>query len=142
MNFYALFIGLVIATFVVLRLRKTGLEKKKWAYPAFLATFPVYYWVFAAYATDYRALVNELAVGIGFLLIAYVAYKLNNFMGLVVLAFGYIAHAGYDVVHNSIFFNPGTPLWWPEFCGVVDVLMGVYLLLLAFLIKKRSADIT
>jgi len=50
MNIYALIIGIVVALFVVIRFRKTSLERKKWVYPVFLATFPVYYWVFAVYA--------------------------------------------------------------------------------------------
>ncbi len=52
-------------------------------------------------------------------------------MGLLLLATGYILHAGYDVIHNSLFINPGTPVWWPEFCGPVDVVIGAYLLYLA-----------
>ena len=138
MNFYALAIGIVIASYVIIRFRKTRLEKKKWIYPVFLATFPVYYWVFAVYASDYDALTNELAISLGFLAIAYVAYKLSSVMGLLLLAVGYIAHAGYDVVHNSLFYNSGTPLWWPEFCGSVDVLIGLYLIFFAFSMKQRK----
>ena len=137
MHYYALITGIVIAFYVVIRFRKTRLEKKKWVYPAFLATFPMYYWAFAIYASDYDALVNELVVGVGFLVIALVAYKFNSFISLVLLAIGYMAHAGYDVIHNSLFYNPGTPVWWPEFCGSVDVLIGIYLLYFAFLVKNR-----
>ena len=137
MNYYALIIGIVIAVYVVVRFKKRKLEKIKWVYPAFLATFPVYYLVFAIYASDYGALINEFAVGAGFFLVAYVAYRLNSFIGLVLLAIGYIAHAVYDVIHNSLFYNPGTPDWWPEFCGSVDVLIGIYLLYFAFVAKIR-----
>ncbi len=137
MNYYALIIGIVIAVYIVVRFRKTRLEKKKWVYPAFLATFPVYYWVFAVYASDYGALINEIAVGAGFLAVAFLAYKLNSSLGLVVLGIAYIAHAVYDVIHNSIFYNAGTPLWWPEFCGAVDLLVGLYVVFLAFSTKQR-----
>ena len=140
MNYYALIIGIVIAVYVVIRLKKTKLEKKKWGYPVLLSTFPVYYWVFAIYGSDYGALSNELVVSLGFLTIAYVAYKLSNAIGLLLLATGYIAHAGYDVIHNSLFYNSGTPLWWPEFCGAVDVLIGLYLVFLAFSMKKKSKN--
>jgi len=137
MNYYALIIGIVIAVYIVVRFRQTRLEKKKWVYPAFLATFPVYYWVFAVYASDYGALINEIAVGSGFLAAAFLAYKLNSSLGLVVLGIAYIAHAVYDVIHNSIFYNAGTPLWWPEFCGAVDALVGLYVVFLAFSTKQR-----
>ena len=137
MNYYALIIGVVIAVYVVIRFKKTKLEKKKWVYPVLLSTFPVYYWVFAIYSSDYGALINELAVSLGFLAIAYAAYKLSNPIGLLLLATGCIAHAGYDVIHNSLFYNSGTPLWWPEFCGAVDGLIGLYLIFLAFSMKKK-----
>ncbi len=141
MNYYALVIGVAVAVYVVIRFRKTRLEKKKWVYPVFLATFPVYYWVFAVYGSDYAALTNELAIGVGFLAVAYAAYRLHSFIGLLLLAAGYIMHAGYDVVHNSFFQNAGTPLWWPEFCGAVDMLIGLYLVFLAFSMKSRTEKI-
>lgn len=141
MNYYAVVVGIVIAVYAVIQFRMANLEKSNWAYPALLATFPIYYWVFAIYASDYDALVFEVAIGIGFLFLAYVAYRLNNFIGLLLLAFGYIGHAVYDSVHGSLFENQGTPLWWPEFCGSVDVLIGVYLAYLAVSMHKRHERI-
>lgn len=139
MNYYALVIGIIIAVYVVIRFRKTKLERKQWVYPAFLATFPIYYWAFAVYASDYGALINEVAIGLGFLTIAYAAYRLKSSLGLMLLAVGYIGHAGYDIVHHSLFHNPGTPIWWPEFCGAVDALIGLYLIYFAFSMHKRRA---
>ena len=136
MHYYALLSGTVVAFYVVSRFRKTRLEDKKWVYPAFLATFPAYYWAFAIYASDYDVLANELLAGVGFFAIAFTAYKFNSFLGLVFLALGYMAHAVYDVIHNSLFYNPGVPEWWPEFCGSVDMAIGVYLMYFAFLVKK------
>lgn len=132
MNLYALFFGVLIALFIIIRLRKTRLEKKKWVYPVLLATFPVYYWVFAVYASDYGALIKELAIGFGFLAVAFIAYRLKSYIGLLFLALGYITHAVYDIIHNLLFYNSGTPLWWPEFCGVIDLLIGLYLVYMAF----------
>ncbi len=140
MNLYALIIGIVIAVYVIIRFRKTRLERKKWVYPVLLATFPVYYWVFAVYASDYRALAVEVIIGFIFLVIAYIAYKLSSFMSLLLLAFGYLAHGVYDIAHNSFFYNPGTPLWWPEFCGAVDVLIGLYLVYFAASMRRKNAE--
>ena len=89
----------------------------------------------AIHAANYRVFINEVEIGIAFLLVAYIAYRLNSVIGLVLLSTGYILHAGYDVIHDSLFINPGTPAWWPEFCGSVDVLIGGYLLYLAVSIK-------
>jgi hypothetical protein len=136
MNIYALAIGIFTAVIVVLRFRARRLEKTKWAYPIFLATFPVYYWVFAVYASDYSALLNELMASVAFLTTAFVAYKFRSFATLMLLAIGYVAHAAYDFYHDALFINSGVPTWWPEFCGSVDVLIGAYIAYLAFTLRR------
>ena len=128
MDYYALIAGTVTAAYVVIRFRTARFERRRWAYPALLATFPVYYWVFALHAADAGALINEIGAGLPFLLVACVAYRTRSGAGTVLLAAGYVLHAGYDVIHDALFLNPGTPAWWPEFCGAVDVVVGVYLL--------------
>lgn len=138
MNIYALAIGALIAVAVVMRFRARRLEKTTWAYPILLATFPVYYWVFAVYAADYTALLNELMAGAAFLAIAYVAFKFKSFATLLLLAIGYVAHAAYDFYHDALFANAGVPAWWPEFCGSVDVLIGGYVAYLAFSLRRRG----
>jgi hypothetical protein len=138
MNIYAFAVGVVIAVFVVLWFRARRLENTSWAYPVFLATFPVYYWAFAVYASDYTALLNELLVGVAFIAIAYVAYKFKSFVALQLLAIGYVAHAAYDFYHNAFFFNAGVPTWWPEFCGSVDVLIGGYVAYLSFSLRRQQ----
>jgi len=139
MSYYALAVGMALAICVVILFRITSLEKNRWAYPILLATFPVYYWVFAVHASDYGALINEITIGSAFLVLACVAVRLKGFIGLLILAFGYIGHAVYDTSHNSLFQNPGTPPWWPEFCGSVDVLIGLYLLFFAVSARKTNA---
>ena len=137
MNFVALIIGLTLATYAIVRFRETKLEKKKWMYPLLLATFPFYYFAFAIYAEDYSALINEIYVGLIFIAVAYTAYKLKSTIGIIILAIGYIGHAVYDIIHNHLFINEGTPVWWPEFCGAVDGLMGMYLVYLALSLRAN-----
>lgn len=134
-NYLPLAIGAAVGLYVVTRFKNSGLEKKSWAYPALLATFPVYYWVFAVSASDFGALEKEVAVGLLFMALAFVTYKLENAIGLLLLGMGYVGHAVYDVLHDQAFVNRGTPLWWPEFCGVVDVLIGLYILYRASSLK-------
>lgn len=139
MNSYALAIGIFIAVIVVLRFRVKKLEKTKWAYPMLLATFPIYYWLFALYASDYIALLYELMTSLAFFVIAYVAYKFRSFATLLLLGIGYIAHAAYDFYHDALFVNSGVPTWWPEFCGSVDVLIGGYIAYLAISLRRKVA---
>lgn len=138
MNIYALVIGAAIAVFAVLLLKAKGLENTKWAYPIFLATFPVYYWIFAVYASDHAALLKEVMVGLAFLAIGYIAYKFRSFATLLLLAVGYVLHAAYDFYHDLFFVNAGAPTWWPEFCGSVDVLIGIYVAYLTFSLSRKD----
>lgn len=134
----ALATGILIAVVLVLRLKARQLEETRWAYPLLLATFPIYYWMFAAYAGDSAALLKELLAGAGFFVIAFVAYRFRSFSSLLLLAVGYIAHAAYDFQHDAFFVNSGTPVWWPAFCGSIDFLLGAYLAYLAFSLRRRS----
>ena len=107
-----------------------GYEKRNLAYPLLLSTFPVYYWIFAIYSNDYSALFNEIIVGMIFMILALIALKISKFKGLLVLTAGFIGHGFYDVVHVNIYSHSVAPLWWPEFCGSLDLLLGMYVLYL------------
>lgn len=93
-------------------------------------------WAFAVCGSDFAALHKEITVGAGFIALAAMAYRVKGRLYLGLLAAGYISHAVYDAVHNSLFVNAGTPAWWPEFCGAVDVLIGFYFVYL--LLKPRD----
>jgi hypothetical protein len=134
----AYLLAVFVASFIIFRFRKAGYEKSGLAYPVLLASFPVYYWVFALYAVDYQALVNELVVGAAFLAIAWLAYRVNDIRSLFILAIGFIGHGAYDIVHLAVLANSVAPLWWPEFCGSIDIILGVYMLWLARL-KRQCA---
>lgn len=128
MNVIALVVGTIVAAIVIGKLGRARSAHSIKLYAVFLATFPVYYFVFAVWAGDFDALFKEILVSLGFLSLAIIAYKARSLASLIVLAVGYIGHAIYDVAHDELFINSGTPNWWPEFCGAVDVIIGVYLL--------------
>lgn len=128
MNLTALVVGTVLAAIIIQRLGRAHSAKSRQLYAALLASFPVYYFAFAIWAGDFDALYKEILVSVGFLSLAVIAHKSMSLVSLLVLAVGYIGHAIYDVVHDELFINSGTPAWWPEFCGAVDVLIGFYLL--------------
>jgi hypothetical protein len=130
MNISALIIGILIACFIIVKFKKAGYEKHNLAYPLLLSTFPVYYWFFSVYSSDYGALFNEIIVGMIFIVLALIALKLSKNKGLLILAIGFISHGLYDVVHANIYNHSVAPLWWPEFCGSIDILLGVYMLYL------------
>jgi len=136
MNIWALLIGTMLSIFAVIRFKKIGLERKVWFYPLLLASFPVFYWAFALFVSDYSALLDEVAVGSIYFAIAFIAYRWRSAVTSVVLATGFISHAVYDAMHHAMFINAGTPVWWPEFCASADLLFGFYLMYTAIFEKK------
>ena len=140
MNKLALIIGLIISIIIIVRLKQTRLENSKLSYSLLLFTFPVYYLIFAIYNKDYAALAFEFFVGLLFFSIATLSLNLSTFYRFGLLTIGYLLHGVYDVTHNDIFINTGTPLWWPVFCGVIDIFIGLYLAYLTF--SSRTSKTT
>jgi peptidoglycan/LPS O-acetylase OafA/YrhL len=131
MNIYALTIGIITAILIIWHFKRRKLEKSKLPYPILLATFPLYYFVFALYSSDYVALYKEIGVGFIFLVLALLAIKSNRKASSLLVAIGCIAHGIYDAYHNMLFINNGTPSWWLEFCGSIDIILGIYLIYFA-----------
>jgi uncharacterized membrane protein HdeD (DUF308 family) len=114
------------------RFKQTHLENSKLSYSLLLFTFPLYYLIFAIYNKDYEAASFEIFVGLLFFTIAILSFNLSTFYRFGLLTIGYLLHGVYDVAHNVMFVNTGTPGWWPEFCGVIDIFIGLYLAYLTF----------
>lgn len=131
MSFYALITGLVVISYVIVRFKHKRWEKTKWAYPLFLASFPFFYFAFAVYANDITALGAEVLSGTIFFLLAYIAYKSQLKLSALLVGFGCVLHAAYDYYHDTFFINAGTPSWWIEFCGSIDLILGLYLIYFA-----------
>ncbi|WP_444926794.1 hypothetical protein ACJJI4_01360 [Microbulbifer sp. TRSA002] len=140
MNIYAFTIGIAIVAYIIIRFKKTRLERTKWAYPVLLATFPCYYFAFAIYAKDTQALGLEILTGLAFFLIAFFSYKSSKKASALLVGLGCIIHGFYDVYHDLLFINSGTPEWWLEFCGSIDFILGVYLIYYAIKAPNKSIN--
>jgi len=131
LNIYALIAGIATVAYVIIRFKKTRLERSKWAYPLLLASFPLFYFIFAIYAKDTQALAYEVLISLVFFLIALFSYKSSIRASALLVASGCILHGVYDAYHDLLFINPGAPNWWLEFCGSIDIILGVYLIYFA-----------
>jgi hypothetical protein len=138
MNIVALNIGFLVSIFLIIFFNKSRLEDSKFSYPLLLFTLPIYYLIFAIYGNDYPALIFEFLAGFIFFIITFLALKFSAFYKFNLLALSYILHGVYDITHTMFFINKGMPVWWPEFCGVIDVFVGLYLINLAF--KSRVTN--
>ena len=139
MNILAFIIGIAVSILVIVHFKKNRLESSKFAYSFLLFTFPFYYFVFAVYGNDYAVIPSEFLGGVLFFSIAILSLRFSDFYKFNFLALGYILHGIYDVTHHMFFINAGTPVWWPEFCGVIDIILGLYLVILAFKLRVKLA---
>lgn len=140
MNVYALVIGIILSFYIIIRFKKTRLANSNWAYPVLLATFPVYYFAFAIYAGEVTTLFYEILAGSLFIGIAYIAFRSRHSITLVLTGSGSLLHAVYDAGHDLLFINQGTPGWWLEFCGSIDVILGIYLVYQGVKMTGRSTN--
>ncbi|HEY8258753.1 MAG TPA: hypothetical protein VIG08_13935 [Gemmatimonadales bacterium] len=60
------------------------------------------------------------------------AYLIGRSLWIVVA--GLAAHGVFDALHDRLIANPGVPEWWPQFCGMYDVVAAGYL---AWLLLRR-----
>ena len=138
MNIYALLIGIIVVTLVIVYFKRSYLERTQLAYPLLLASFPFYYFVFAIYGNDFDSLYKEITVGFIFFAFSLVAIKSKRKLSAVIVGSGCIFHAIYDIYHNHLFVTLGTPSWWPEFCGSIDFILGIYLFYFAATAPNKS----
>ena len=128
----AAIVALIISAFIIWRFNRLRGQRQMRYYAWLLATFPLYYFVFALSVWDLSALVKEVLVGSLFFLLVAIACRSKPALAGMVLSLSYLFHAGYDLSHDNLFINPGMPYWWPVFCGMVDGIIGLYLLRLVY----------
>lgn len=131
MNIIAISIGSIIAVLSIRIFRFKQELHRQVAYAYYLASFPLYYWIFALFSVDYSVLYCEILIGLLFIALATYCALVNTKIYPIALGSAYLWHAVYDIHHNHFFVNSGIPEWWPEFCGVIDIILGLYLLSLS-----------
>ena len=100
---------------------------REWVYPALLASFPFFYFIFALWINDKTALKNEFIAALLFFAIVAVYLRYRSFWTEYLLIAGFFLHGVYDLSHDMFFINSGVPEWWGIFCALVDVFIAAYL---------------
>ena len=114
-------IGIVLAPAIVALGRLSGLDRDRALYPVALIVIAAYYVLFATMGGA-EALPSELIAATVFVVVAIVGFRTS--LGWV--AAGIAGHGVFDwVVHPRLIANPGMPVFWPAFCGSIDVALGV-----------------
>jgi hypothetical protein len=124
-------IGIALALAIVALGRLAGLDRDRALYPVALIVIAAYYVLFATMGGA-QALRSELIAAAVFVVVAIVGFRTSLWWA----AAGIAGHGIFDfVVHPRLIENPGMPVFWPAFCGTIDVALGV---LIAILLLRRA----
>jgi len=79
-------------------------------------------------------IILEVLVALILYFMAIVGYKRNNSL----IAIGIILHGIWDIIHHNAFLiNTDVPAYWPSFCMTIDIIDGIYFLVI-FQKQKRT----
>lgn len=114
-------LGLVVGGFAT----TSGFDRDRAFYPTVLIVIASYYSLFAVMgASWYPTLAIEIAVGLVFSFFAVLGFKKSMWLAVA----GIAGHGFFDFfVHHALVTNPGMPVWWPGFCGTIDIVIGGWL---------------
>lgn len=119
-------IGVALAPAIVALGRLTGLDRDRALYPVALIVIATYYVLFATMGGA-EALESELIAAMVFLVVAIVGFRTSLWW----VAAGIAGHGLFDwLVHPHLPANAGMPVFWPAFCGSIDVALGILVALL------------
>ena len=122
----ALLVGVLLAFAVGLLATTSGLDRDRAFYPTVMIAIASYYVLFAVLGGSGQALGWELVIAVAFSTVAIIgALFLPSLVGA-----GIIAHGLFDLVHDVLIENSGVPSWWPSFCASIDVLLGLWVVIL------------
>lgn len=112
------FVGLTIGGLM----NRQSLFVQRRVYPLLLIVIAVFYVLFGFVANVPEVFVTELRIAFAFFMLALVGF---NYMAHL-LMFGFVGHAVYDLMHDHVVLNAAVPVWWPEFCAAVDIVLAVF----------------
>lgn len=121
-----LVVGVLLGIAIAALAKFTRFDEERSFYSTVLVIIASYYVLFAVLGGSSHALVWELVYAVGF---ATVAIMGALFFPLLVGA-GIVAHGLFDLVHDMLIENAGVPIWWPTFCGSIDVVLGLWVMAL------------
>jgi hypothetical protein len=126
-------IGLILSVAVAGFATAIGLDRERAFYPTVLIVIASYYVLFAVMGGSSRALVVEVIVASGFLVLAVLGFKRSLWFAVAAI----VGHGVFDFVHHWFIHNPGVPTWWPGFYMTFDVIFGAWLAVRLMRVRER-----
>ena len=118
-------IGVLLAVGIAALAKFTRFDEDRSFYSTVLVIVASYYVLFAVLDSSAHALVWELVIAVAFSTVAITgALFLPSLVGI-----GIIAHGLFDLVHDALIENSGVPTWWPSFCASIDVVLGLWVII-------------
>lgn len=119
-------VGVLLAVGIAALAKFTRFDEDRSFYSTVLIIIASYYVLFAVLDGSGHALIWELVIAVAFSTVAITgALFLPTLVGT-----GIVAHGLFDIVHDVLIENSGVPAWWPSFCASVDVLLGIWVIIL------------
>lgn len=116
-------LGIVVGGFA----RWSGFDRDRSFYPTAMIVIAAYYVLFAVMGAPGGTIVMEVAMGLGFSVLAVVGYRYNPLLVSLAIA----GHGVFDWLRPGFIENAGVPVWWPGFCGSIDLVLGLWSAVLA-----------
>lgn len=116
-------VGVALAVVVGAFAMYAGFDRERSFYPTVTIVIAILYVLFAVMGGSTQALLVEMLVASAFIVAAVLGFRGSMWIVVGALA----AHGLQDFVHGEIIDNPGTPPWWPAFCGAYDVAAAAWL---------------
>jgi hypothetical protein len=130
----AVILGLVVAGFAAM----SGFDRDRAFCPTVLIVVASYYPLFAVMGASRPSLETEIAVGLVFSVFAVLGFKKSMWLA----AAGIAGHGFFDFfVHPALVANPGMPVWWPGFCGTIDIVLGGWFAIRLWQARRKPNDI-
>ncbi len=118
-------LGIILTTGLLFVSTMVGLHRDRGVYPITLIAIALFYVVFAFEHGGVWEIAFNSVVACLFLLFAIGGYVRS----LWIVAIGLILHGLFDVVYAASASNPA-PDWWAPLCLTVDLLLGLFLVVL------------
>jgi hypothetical protein len=118
-------VGILLAMATVVFAAVVGLDRERSFFATVAFVVATYYVLFAVMGASHKTLMVEIAIAIGFFLIAVIGFTGNFWLVAVAL----VGHGIFDFIRPGLIANPGVPRWWPGFCMAFDLILGGWLAL-------------
>lgn len=103
-----------------------GFDRDHSFYPTIMVVVALVYVLFAFMAAPPSPVWHEVMAASLFIVAAIMGFRKN--LWFVVMSL--VGHGLFDLVHFHAISNSGVPVWWPGFCGSIDLVLGLALMAL------------